>query len=93
MTMDSAVVALAFTPDGEHIAGATSKQILIWIVNDASLPRARWVRGSQPGWQSPKGTEGPEDEDQHCLCWDSEGQQLAYAVNSQASTFRAHELS
>jgi transducin (beta)-like 1 len=83
MTMDSAVVALAFTPDGVFLAGATSRHILIWRVEDVTFPRARWVRDAEPGWESPRTNGSSQEEDQHCLCWDAEGQKLAYAVNSQ----------
>jgi WD40 repeat protein len=82
MTMDSAVVALAFTPDGAFIAGATSEQILIWKVDDANIPRASWTRGSEPGWQTPRSNDSVPEEDHHCLCWDAHGQKLAYGVNS-----------
>ncbi|KAI9734803.1 MAG: hypothetical protein M1818_006790 [Claussenomyces sp. TS43310] len=83
MTMDSGVVALAYTPDGAFIAGATGKQILIWRVDDVSIPRARWIRGAEPGWVSPRMSDTSQDEDHHCLCWDADGQKLAYAVNCQ----------
>lgn len=83
MTMDSAVVALAYTPDGAFIAGATSKQILIWKADDVSIPKARWIRGTEPGWASPRTSETSRDEDHHCLCWDADGHKLAYAVNCQ----------
>jgi transducin (beta)-like 1 len=82
MTMDSGVVALAFTPDGAFISGATNQGVLIWKVDDANLPRASWVRGSELGWQSPQSHDSTAEEDQHCLCWDANGQKLAYGVNS-----------
>jgi transducin (beta)-like 1 len=85
MTMDSSVVALAFTPDGAFLAGVTSHQILIWRLEDVSVPRARWVRGPEPGWLSPKANGSVMEEDQHCLSWDAPGQKLAYGVNSQVS--------
>jgi transducin (beta)-like 1 len=82
MTMGSGVVALAFTPDGAFIAGATSERILIWKFDDVSVPRASWVRGSELGWQTPQSNDSAPEEDQHCLCWDANGQKLAYGVNS-----------
>jgi transducin (beta)-like 1 len=86
MAMESAVVAIAFTPDGAFLAGATSKHVLIWRLEDTTMPRARWVRGPELGWQSPRMNESDvEEEDQHCLCWDADGQKLAYGVNSQVS--------
>jgi transducin (beta)-like 1 len=81
MTMGSGVVALAFTPDGAFIAGATGERILIWKVDDVNLPRASWIRGSELGWQTPQSHDSATDEDQHCLCWDANGQRLAYGVN------------
>ncbi|KAK7921192.1 hypothetical protein PG985_009214 [Apiospora marii] len=81
MTMDSPIVALAFTPDGAFIAGATNERILIWKVGDHSIPRASWSRSPHPGWLSPRINADSEDEDEHCLCWDSTGQKLAYGVN------------
>jgi transducin (beta)-like 1 len=82
MTMDSSVTALAFTPDGAFLAGATSHQILIWRLEDVSAPRARWVRGPEPGWLSPKSNGSAVEEDHHCLSWDAPGHKLAYGVNS-----------
>jgi transducin (beta)-like 1 len=82
MTMGSGVVALAFTPDGAFISGATSERILIWKADDVNVPRASWVRGSELGWQTPQSHDSTTEEDQHCLCWDATGQKLAYGVNS-----------
>ncbi|QUC23838.1 uncharacterized protein UV8b_08079 [Ustilaginoidea virens] len=82
LTMDSPIVRLAFTPDGAFIAGATSRQVLIWKVGNHSLPRASWKRPPHPGWLSPKGSSDSEEEDEHCLCWDVSGKKLAYGSNS-----------
>ncbi|RDA94804.1 hypothetical protein CP533_4242 [Ophiocordyceps camponoti-saundersi (nom. inval.)] len=82
MTMDSPIVRLAFTPDGAFIAGATSRQVLIWKVGSHAMPRASWNRPPHPGWLSPKGLSDSDEEDEHCLCWDVSGQQLAYGSNS-----------
>lgn len=85
MTMDLPVVALAFTPDGVFIAGATSDRILIWKVGDHAIPRASWSRGPHPAWLSPRVNGESDEEDTHCLCWDSTGQKLAYGKNSRVS--------
>ncbi|KAG6036074.1 hypothetical protein E4U41_005775 [Claviceps citrina] len=82
LTMDSPIVRLAFTPDGAFIAGATSRQVLIWKVDNHSIPRASWNRPPHPGWLSPKGSSESDEEDEHCLCWDVRGQKLAYGSNS-----------
>ncbi|KAI8634227.1 WD40 repeat-like protein [Xylariaceae sp. FL1651] len=82
MTMGPAIVALAFTPDGAFIAGATSERILIWKVGDHSIPRASWSRLPHPGWLSPRMNPESDEEDEHCLGWDSTGHKLAYGVNS-----------
>lgn len=82
MTMDSPIVRLAFTPDGAFIAGATANQVLIWKVGSHAMPRASWSRPRHPGWLSPKANSEPEEEDEHCLCWDADGQKLAYGSNS-----------
>ena len=87
LTMDSPIMRLAFTPDGAFIAGATATQVLIWKVENPIVPRAVWKRVSHPGWLSPK-TNSDEDEDgyaEHCLCWDANGQKLAYGSNSRVS--------
>lgn len=81
MTMGSGVVGLAFTPDGAHIAGATSERVLIWSVEDVNLPRAAWTRGSEQGWQTPRSHDSTE-EDTHSICWAADGQTLAYCVNN-----------
>ncbi|KAI0407891.1 WD40-repeat-containing domain protein [Xylaria palmicola] len=82
MTMGPAIVALAFTPDGAFIAGATSERILIWKVGDHGIPRASWCRLPHPGWLSPRMNPESDEEDEHCLGWDSTGHKLAYGVNS-----------
>ncbi|OAQ72967.1 WD repeat protein [Pochonia chlamydosporia 170] len=82
LTMDSPIVRLAFTPDGAFIAGATSRQVLIWKVDNHTMPRASWNRPPHPGWLSPKGGSESDEEDEHCLCWDVSGQKLAYGSNS-----------
>lgn len=92
LTMDSPIVRLAFTPDGAFIAGATSSQVLIWKVGGHSIPRASWTRPPHPGWLSPKGTSEPDEEDEHCLCWDVSGQKLAYGSNSRVSRLDAKLL-
>lgn len=88
LTMEMPIVRLAFTPDGAFIAGATPDSVLIWKVNNPHLPRASWRRSSHPGWQSPKaGSESDEDTyAEHCLCWDADGQKLAYGSNSRVSS-------
>ena len=85
MTMGPSIVALAFTPDGAFLAGATSERILIWKVGDHSIPRASWSRTPHLGWLSPRMHTDSEEEDQHCLSWDASGQKLAYGVNSRVS--------
>ncbi|RSL98446.1 hypothetical protein CEP52_010326 [Fusarium oligoseptatum] len=82
LTMDSPIVRLAFTPDGAFIAGATSTQVLIWKVGSHLVPRASWSRPVHPGWLSPKANAETDEEDEHCLCWDADGQKLAYGSNS-----------
>ena len=85
MTMDSAVVALSFTPDGAFIAGGTNKNVFVWKVDDTHLPRATWSRGDEVGWRTPQSQHSSTDEDQFSLCWDADGQKLAYGVNSRVS--------
>jgi transducin (beta)-like 1 len=82
MTMGSAVAAVSFTPDGAFLAGATSQRVCIWKVDDAHLPRATWTRGDEAGWRTPESQHSSTDEDQFSLCWDANGQKLAYGVNS-----------
>ncbi|KAK1986271.1 lish protein [Colletotrichum cereale] len=85
LTMESPIVSIAFTPDGAFIAGATAGRILIWKVGEHTMPRASWSRAPHPGWLSPKASSEPEEEDEHCLCWDADGQRLAYGANSRVS--------
>ncbi|KAF4985757.1 hypothetical protein FDECE_16334 [Fusarium decemcellulare] len=82
LTMDSPIVRLAFTPDGAFIAGATATQVLIWKVGSHAVPRASWSRPVHEGWLSPKANAESDEEDEHCLCWDADGQKLAYGSNS-----------
>lgn len=87
LTMDSPIVRLAFTPDGAFVAGATSSQVLIWKVDNPVIPRAVWKRTSHHGWLSPKADSDSDDSyAEHCLlCWDANGQKLAYGSNSRVS--------
>lgn len=85
LTMEAPIVALAFTPDGAFIAGATCKRVLIWKVGEHAMPRASWSRTPHPAWLSPKANSESDEEDEHCLCWDATGQKLAYGVNSRVS--------
>jgi len=82
MTMGSAVMALAFTPDGAFIAGGTNRHVFIWKADDVNLPRATWTRGDEVGWRTPQSQVSTVEEDQFTLCWDADGQKLAYGVNS-----------
>ncbi|KAK0766959.1 hypothetical protein N5P37_000689 [Trichoderma harzianum] len=80
-TMDLPVVRLAFTPDGAFIAGATPRSVLIWKVDSHTVPRAIW-RPSKDELENLKSNQDSEEEDEHCLCWDRDGQKLAYGANS-----------
>ncbi|KAI0392536.1 WD40 repeat-like protein [Xylariaceae sp. FL0594] len=82
MTMHHPIVALAFTPDGAFIAGATSEKILIWKVGDYNVPRASWDRQPGPNWPPSRTSLEPDEEDEHCLGWDATGHKLAYGVNN-----------
>lgn len=78
---DNPVLAIAFTPDGQFVAGATRDNIKIWKVGEYQSPRAEWSRRSHPGRLSPKINGNAEPEDQHCLSWDATGRRLAFGVN------------
>lgn len=79
MTLDGAVVALAFTPDGAFLASATVQQILIWRLGDVSVPRARWTMGPEHSiWATEEG--------HHTLSWDVNGQKLAYGIGNNVSS-------
>ena len=86
MTMALPILGLSMTPDGAFIAAATSDKILIWKVGEHAMPRASWSRVPHPGWQSPKMSNGTEEEFIPCLGWDSEGQKLVYGANGRVST-------
>jgi len=82
MTMGSAVVAVAFTPDGAFLSAATNQNVFIWKTDDVNTPIATWARGEDSGWRTPRSTDSSTDEDQFSLCWDAHGQKLAYGVNN-----------
>ncbi|KAG9246903.1 WD repeat protein [Calycina marina] len=86
MTMDSGVVALAFKPCGQYLAGASNSQVLIWNVLKPNLPCARWSHTTKPGWQTPKSNYSEIADDQYSLSWSPEGYKLAYAVNGTLAT-------
>lgn len=90
MDLGSGVLDLSFTPRGDFLAAVTNSHVCIWDISGSSTPTvpvAYWLRGKEPGWQSPKQTNGhvPE-EDHHILKWDSQGSKLAYGVNSMVSS-------
>ena len=85
LNLNASAVAAAFTPDGAFLAGATEKVILIWKVDDPSFPRASWTKRSEEDPQSPSVSEDGALEDHYCLCWDMNGQKLAYGANNQVS--------
>lgn len=87
MTLDGAVVALAFTPDGAFLASATTSQILIWKLEDLSAPRARWVFGPEHNWRDGGSDTWASEEGQHTLSWDANGQKLAYGINNNVSSW------
>ncbi|CZS88025.1 hypothetical protein WAI453_000418 [Rhynchosporium graminicola] len=94
MTVGSAVVALAFSPDGAFIAGGANDKILIWKSDDPTAPRAVWTRGDELGWRTPQSHNSGSDEqseDQFSLCWDAEGRKLAYGVNSRLAVINFHD--
>lgn len=84
---DNPVLAIAFTPDGAFVAGATRDNVKIWKVGEYQSPRAEWSRKSHPGRLSPKVNGNVELEDQHCLSWDATGQRLAFGVNDLVSHY------
>ena len=84
MTMDQGVVALAFTPDGAFLASAISTQILIWKIEDVSVPRARWALDPQYYWGDST-VNGSGDEQERSLSWDASGHKLAYGINNNVS--------
>lgn len=86
MTMNSGVVAMAFTFDGVYLAGATNQNVFIWKVSDVNNPVATWTRGDNAGWRTPQSSDSSVDEDQFSMCWDALGQKLAYGVNSRVSS-------
>lgn len=87
---DNPVLAIAFTPDGAFVAGATRDNVKIWKVGEYQSPRAEWSRKSHPGRLSPKVNGNMEPEDQHCLSWDSTGHKLAFGVNDLVSHYSGH---
>lgn len=84
---DNPVLAIAFTPDGAFVAGATRDNVKIWKVGDYQSPRAEWSRKSHPERLSPKVNGNLEPEDQHCLSWDATGHRLAFGVNDLVSHY------
>jgi transducin (beta)-like 1 len=75
------VVALSFTPDGAFLASATSRQILIWRMEDVSTPRARWNLDSERDLGDDT-MNAPDDEQERNLSWDASGHKLAYGINN-----------
>lgn len=89
MTMESSVEALAFTPDGAFLTGATPNKILIWKIDEVGPPRACWIRGNDQGWATPKSNGSDAVEHHHSLCWNASGQKLAYGAANQVCRNRA----
>lgn len=85
MTLDGPITALAFTPDGAFLASATSKQILIWKIEDVSVPRARWVLDAEHYWRHGTSNGSVIEEEHGSLSWDANGQKLAYGLSNNVS--------
>ena len=86
MTMADQVANIAMTPDGTHIAGATADRVLVWKLDDPTVPYASWNKESHPGWRSPKTGAEVEEILAPCLGWDAEGGKLVYGLNSRVRT-------
>ncbi|CCC10972.1 unnamed protein product [Sordaria macrospora k-hell] len=82
MTMADQIANIAMTPDGTHIAGATADKVLVWKLDDPTVPYASWNKESHPGWRSPKTGAEAEEILAPCLGWDAEGGKLVYGLNS-----------
>lgn len=86
MTMADQIANIAMTPDGTHIAGATADKVLVWKLEDPTVPYASWNKESHPGWRSPKTGAEVEEILAPCLGWDAEGGKLVYGLNSRVRT-------
>ncbi|KAI6249751.1 F-box-like/WD repeat-containing protein TBL1XR1 [Erysiphe necator] len=83
MTMRSTAFAIAFSPDGEFLASATSENLFIWKTDSPHIPLGTWTRQYESGWQTPLSSESTFSEVEICsLSWDSEGRRLAYGMNN-----------
>lgn len=89
MTMDSGVVALAFTLDGSFIAGADHQGVKIWKTEEVNMEYAKWRRGDDAGWRTPQSSDSSStaDEDHFSLCWNAGGNKIAYGVNNRVGTY------
>lgn len=86
MTMADQIASIAMTPDGTHIAGATADRVLVWKLDDPTVPYASWNKESHPGWRSPKTGAEADEILAPCLGWDAEGGKLVYGLNSRVRT-------
>ncbi|EGO56744.1 hypothetical protein NEUTE1DRAFT_123216 [Neurospora tetrasperma FGSC 2508] len=82
MTMADQIASIAMTPDGTYIAGATADRVLVWKLDDPTVPYASWNKESHPGWRSPKTGAEADEILAPCLGWDAEGGKLVYGLNS-----------
>ncbi len=81
-------MALAFTPDGAFIAGRHhGPHPDLEDRRERHPARQLEPQPPHPGWFSPKMNGESDEEDTHCLCWDANGQKLAYGANSPGAFF------
>ncbi|KAI9812393.1 MAG: hypothetical protein M1832_000428 [Thelocarpon impressellum] len=83
------VMALAFSPDGFAVAGASFGKILVWNAGEGGVPKAVWngkmLRESLGNGTNGEVGDSETDVDQHSLAWDADGGKLAYSVGRQVS--------
>jgi len=105
MGLDSPVLALSYSPDGLHFAGASYGDVKVWKADAGGAAVAQW-NGQDTEWLGgsikaqlsiANGDKMTGDDEQpefadHSLSWDAEGRNLAFGLGGQVSVLFSNWL-
>ena len=102
--LGAAALALCFTPDGRHVAAASSGKILFWSAQEGGMPKAIWDSthldrqtdsvdhpnhiNGTNGIENGEIDRGEEGEHPPSLTWDSNGHKLALACKDKVRAYK-----
>lgn len=82
---DRAVSAIAFSPDGQHLAAASVDVVRIWDCHAGGLPKAIWKANKDGEEWDASVDDADEYELNHSLGWNADGTKIAFTLKNQVS--------